>query len=976
MRYLRFLIFIFIGIPFFQAQAWRNYGGTFPKLFKESADSAPISFLLSKISFESDVNFEKDEFLYLTELKENQIITTAQVDHACRMLMRKKKFADIDVDVYDYQAGKHLHFKLTGNWIFNKLKIEGILFGKIKYVNFYSQQPGDVFDSSLHEESVKVIRDYLKDQGYVNSKVEDELIYNKKNKSLNARISIQRGKRFTVKNVQFIVTESSYPGIDKILERKYGKVLIKSYYTKKAFKKQAKKALLLLRQKGFVNAKISITKNLNLKTRSVDLIFKLKLGKRKTLKFDGNKLFSEKYIHVNIIGIDQPEWLFSPDIISEQIKYEYYKKGYWDTTIAYNQKPDQGFVFNINEGQRIVVESIEVRDSITQTAEASAFFWEEMLQKKIFDHDTLNDGIEKLRSFYLFQGFWDFKIIDKQFIKSPDTGNYSIQILVDKGIQRFWGGLKIDEYNELEDDPFFKKYISSQDGQFIPFDLNWLTEQRSFLINHFQKQGFWYTDIQPELCEMKLEGKNNANHPNGVQVSVNWKIDTGNKVKFEKIFLRGNTSLPFRKILKEIKIKEGETWSRKKIDLSRKKLKKLDIFKSIQIQPYQLSKEKDKKSIILSLVDDDPVELRMRAGYFLTSKNFLFKQQSTPKLGSSLIFKNPLNMADKFSLDFDWTKFERKFNTEYQMPSVFNHWPMCKAKVYANRYVQPVQVGKSASAYEAFQNGFLLGLSDEYKENYHWGINLGNEWMMTKQVRGYLKFNEDLIGKYVPFVFLEPSLVIDKLDDRINTKKGTLTFASIKLMVPENMGIASGKLQFDQSYFHPIFKDFIFAARFRFGYIFRKDFEDIMPIERFYLGGPYSVRGYDIDSMPPLGVTEKDQDGNIIRQYTTSDVGKIQPNDDITREYTIQGGSAMINGNIELRAPIFKNFSGVLFQDIGILSQSGFSGFQKTWFPASGFGLRYKTPIGSVRFDMGWKWKTKLPKESSFGWYLTIGEAF
>jgi len=975
-RKICYFILIFIIIVPSQAYAWRNYGGTFPKLFKEVSGTKPLSFLLSKITFESDVPFQEDEFLYLTELHADKIISTFQVDHACRMLMRKKKFASIDVDIADFGTGKHLHFKLSGNWIFNKLKLEGITFGKLKYTSLYSQQAGDVFDSSLHEESVKTIKNYLKDQGYFSSTVYDELAYNKKNKAINVKIVIRRGNRFVIKQVTFTTKDSPYSGLDKILEKKYGKSLVKSYYTRKAFKKQAKRTLTLLRQRGFINAKITLVRKIDIKNSSIELVFNVLLGKRKILKFEGNKLFSEKDIQLHIIGIDQPEWLFSPDIISEQIKYEYYKKGYWDTEINYEKKTGTGHIFRINEGQPVVLENIEVKDYLTKIPEATTYFWEDVLQKKIFDQEKLDDGIEKLKNFYLFQGFWDFKITDKQFVKSSETGAYSMHILVDKGTQRFWGGLQIDGHKELESDNFFKKYTILQQDQLIPFDLNWLAEQRAFLITYFQKNSYWYADVQPHLVEISWDKTESVQQFQGTKIAVKWKIDSGRQVKFGKVLLRGNTRLPFKKILKEIKIKEGDAWSRKKIDLTRKKLKKLDIFKNIQIQPYQLSKNKDTKSIILTLIDDEPVELRLRAGYFITSKNFLFKQQSTPKLGTSFVAKNPLNLADKFSLDFDWTLFESKFNTEYQIPSPLNFSPLCKIKGYANRYVQPVRIGKSESAYEAYQSGLLFGISDEYKENYHWGLTLGNEWMTTKQVRGYLKFNEDLIGKSLPFLFLEPSLVIDKVDDRINTTKGVLTFASCKFMIPEKQGIVSAKLQLDQAYYQPIFKDFVVAGRVRFGYIFRRDFQDIMPIERFYLGGPYSVRGYDIDSMPPLGVTEKTPDDKIIRQYSTNEVGPIPEDDGITREYTIQGGSAMINGNLELRAPIFKNFTGVVFQDIGILSQTGLSGFTQTWFPTSGFGLRYKTPIGAIRFDIGWKWKTKLPGEGNYSWYLTIGEAF
>jgi len=119
--------------------------------------------------------------------------------------------------------------------------------------------------------------------------------------------------------------------------------------------------------------------------------------------------------------------------------------------------------------------------------------------------------------------------------------------------------------------------------------------------------------------------------------------------------------VPFKEVLREVKFKEGDDWSRKKIELTRKKLKRLDVFKTVQIQPYQMSKNVGEKPIILSLVDDDPIELRLRAGYFITSKNIIqLKNQSTPKIGSSLIFKNPLNKADRLSFDFDWTQLNVK----------------------------------------------------------------------------------------------------------------------------------------------------------------------------------------------------------------------------------------------------------------------------------------------------------------------------
>jgi outer membrane protein assembly factor BamA len=43
----------------------------------------------------------------------------------------------------------------------------------------------------------------------------------------------------------------------------------------------------------------------------------------------------------------------------------------------------------------------------------------------------------------------------------------------------------------------------------------------------------------------------------------------------------------------------------------------------------------------------------------------------------------------------------------------------------------------------------------------------------------------------------------------------------------------------------------------------------------------------------------------------------------------------MFNANLEFRFPIYKSFGAVLFQDVGILSQSGFLGFKDRWYPGT-----------------------------------------
>lgn len=201
--------------------------------------------------------------------------------------------------------------------------------------------------------------------------------------------------------------------------------------------------------------------------------------------------------------------------------------------------------------------------------------------------------------------------------------------------------------------------------------------------------------------------------------------------------------------------------------------------------------------------------------------------------------------------------------------------------------------------------------------------------------------------------------MVEWLDDLLNPSRGGMTLFSLKGMIPMNSKYRDTsffKLLCEQSFFVPL-RVMVGAVRLRFGHIFYREFSAIMPSERFYLGGSHSLRGYDIDLAPPLGIYIDDEDHEHI---------------------VPRGGRTMVNANIELRIPVYKKRIGmVLFQDLGALSGTLFADFKRQDILAStGFGVRFFTPVGPLRFDIGWKWHKQIPQERSFAWFLTFGQAF
>ena len=90
------------------------------------------------------------------------------------------------------------------------------------------------------------------------------------------------------------------------------------------------------------------------------------------------------------------------------------------------------------------------------------------------------------------------------------------------------------------------------------------------------------------------------------------------------------------------------------------------------------------------------------------------------------------------------------------------------------------------------------------------------------------------------------------------------------------------------------------------------------------------------------------------------------------------GGKQLFIFNSEVRFPlgIMKALGGVVFYDGGnVFGAISLHNFAANYTNTVGVGLRYSTPIGPIRFDVG-RNLNPVPGLSATQYFITIGQAF
>lgn len=930
------------------------------------------SFLLKKIVFDSEVLLSMPELNYLMGLKEGDLVSVEQFSRAIFYLFKKNSSQKITCSLVPHGDGFGAHVFIYRAWIFKSVVIKGVFFGKDMYRQHYLLESGDFFDEEKHAHSIKKIIKLLHTEGYYSAKIDDTVHKNNVEKKISVSLSIDKGPRYVVRSIALaienIVHESNAHEIDNVLsddDREllrtkllsfYEKKIVGVFYSKELLNQETLLCKKYLAQKGYPFAKIKLTEQVDVSTLAIKLMFHVDLQKKKQFVFTGNSFFSDDFLCEQLLIFGHSSWLLPASILAEQLESMYRKKGFFDSKVMFVEEVGAIF-FTINEGTRYAIKKIVLQgvDKVNYDFIKQSFF-SPIVRSKWYDDEQLEGAIDRLLSYYFKQGFWYAVFLQKKFNCLGRKKEYEVVITIDEGARSYFNSisLEIDASVQLPSPLIFSQILPQ------PCTTDFIEGQKEVIVRQLEKQEFSDFSVHPEISENE-EG-----------VALVWKIDLlKKKTNFGKTVINGRGSLSFDAIMRELMYKEGQLWDRKKIKDSFMRLNRLDIFEHIHFYPdYSVGIGND-CPIVLKLKKNETCELRMRGGLGtgIIGKKYHFKGV-TYTAGGTFIYRNPTNNFDLLRLEVDYSTLQQSVKMSYVYPWIGALPIDSLFQLYINKSQYLGIVYYNHNLYSLFRQGFLAEFSYDAAYAYM-TINTGIEWMkiqvnnqdfqpqalMHKKIAQAIEFNDTLLGVKTPYFYCEPTLVVDCLDDLLYPTYGLHAMISLKGVVPLMRSQFDSLLRclIQQSCFVPL-RSLVMALRIKCGYLFCRSFRNVVPSERFYLGGAHSVRGYDTNMCPPYGQLINDQD---------------------EIEYIPQGGTMMIQGTVEARVPLYGNLGAVLFHDMGYLSNKPWREiFHEPLFASTGIGVRLKTPIGRLCLDLACKWLNGYPSISQRIWFLTFEQDF
>jgi len=606
--------------------------------------------------------------------------------------------------------------------------------------------------------------------------------------------------------------------------------------------------------------------------------------------------------------------IFNPNEIRQSVnrlKEFYRQKGYYSVEIKdkIEDLPSNqvALVYDIDEGEKLFIRKIEFvgntrfKDGdlkkVMETGEKGFFSW--ITKSGLLDEKKLEADIQKITTFYHNQGYIRAKAGEPKVTHEKEEG-LVVTIQIEEGERYAVNEVGLEGDLIVPEEELLKK-VSINKEKYMNREV--VRKDVLALRDVYSDQGFAYAEVIPIVKE---DDKNHL-------VNITYRLVPGNKIRFERINIYGNTVTRDKVIRRELAAIEGEYYTGWGLTKSTERLHRLGFFEDVEIQTKK-GTEDDLMVLDINVKERPTGSFSLGAGYSGYEGTTGIVQVSQNNL-----FGRGQRLSSSIKVSTRTTQFDIRF-TE---PWLFDRRISAGVDLY--RWEAEFDDYTRDSFGGALRFRFPLAL-DEYTSG---SVKYLYDDSTIKDVAPTAAFQvRDMEGDN-----LTSSITLgidrDSRDRLWNTTRGSEN----EIRFEYAGGFLGGDSYFNRyelksAWYFPFFWETSFMVQGRWGYVKQREGGRLPDYQKYRLGGINTVRGYN--------------------WYD------ITLTDPATGESI--GGEKMMIYNVEYRFPLIKDQGvvGVVFFDAGNVFATDdnftFSGIRKS----VGGGVRWYSPLGPIRIEYGY----------------------